>query len=505
MTHLSRRSVLGAAVGTAAASSWLRPVLAAPTPSFSSGPLAAEIARRHDENVQRLRGWIAEPCICAEDKGYQTGLPYFLGMLRDAGFQKVEQVPTGGKPGVFATLDAGAKRTLGLYFMYDVKQVDPSEWTSPPFEGRLVDRPGLGKVMIGRGAVNQKGPEAAFLSALQAYKTAKRKLPVNMVLVAEGEEEIGSPHFGEVTRRADIAAALSKAMGIFMPSASQDPDGEVSITLGGKGVIELELVASGTKWGKGASKDVHSANRARLDSPSFHLVQALATLVTPDGAEPAIDGFADKARPLSAPELEMVHRAAARMSEAKAKELLGVKQWLRGEDWERALVRLCSRPTVNIEGLVAGYTGPGGKTVLPTRAVAKMDLRLVPDMTAAEALAALKKHLEKRGFGDIEVNMSGGYDPTTTSADSPFIRVQQDAYRRVGLDPLLWPRNGGSWPGYLFTGKPLQLPAGHYGLGHGSGAHAPDEYFLIESTNPKVAGLDGAVNSFVTYLEGLAG
>ena len=505
MIPLSRRSVLGAAVGTATAASWLRPVVAATTPSFNSGPLAAEIARRHDENVQRLRGWIAEPCICAENKGYETGLPYFLGMLRDAGFQKVEQVNTSGKPGVFAILDAGAKKTLGLYFMYDVKQVDPSEWSSPPFEGRLVDRPGLGKVMIGRGAVNQKGPEAAFLSALQAYRSAKRKLPVNFVLVAEGEEEIGSPHFGEVTRRPDIAAALSKTLGIFMPSATQDPDGEVSITLGGKGIIELELVASGAKWGRGPDRDVHSANRARLDSPSFHLVQALATLVTPDGAEPAIDGFADKARPLSAQELEIVHRAAARMSEAQAKKLMGVKHWLRDEDWEHSLQRFCGRPTVNIEGLVAGYTGPGGKTVLPTRAVAKLDLRLVPDMTAEGALAALKKHLEKRGFGDIEVNMTGGYDPTTTSADSPFVRLQQDAYKRSGLDPLLWPRNGGSWPGYLFTGKPLNLPAGHYGLGHGSGAHAPDEYFLIESSNPKVAGLDGAVNSYVTYLEGLAG
>ena len=101
--------------------------------------------------------------------------------------------------------------------------------------------------------------------------------------------------------------------------------------------------------------------------------------------------------------------------------------------------------------------------------------------------------------------MSGGYDPTTTAADSPFLRGQDQAYRRIGLDPLLWPRNGGSWPGYLFTGKPLSLPAGHYGLGHGSGAHAPDEYLVIESSNPKVAGLDGAVNSYVTYLEGLAG
>jgi acetylornithine deacetylase/succinyl-diaminopimelate desuccinylase-like protein len=501
MIYLSRRALLGAAVGTAASTSWPRLSLAA----APAGPLAAEIARRHDENVQRLQAWIREPCIAAEGKGYETGVPFFLQMLRDAGFQKVEQVRTSGKPGVFATLDAGAKKTLGLYFMYDVKQADPAEWSSPPFEGRLVDKPGFGKVLVGRGAVNQKGPEAAFLSALHAYRTAKRKLPVNLILVAEGEEEIGSVHFGEVVRRPDIAAALGKAIGIFMPSAAQDPDGEVQIGLGGKGVIELELVASGARWGRGPSKDVHSANRAWLDSPAFHLVQALATLVTPDGSEPAIDGFADKARPLTASELQMVKRAAARMSEAKQKELLGAKVWIHDDDWERAMQRYVSRPTVNIEGLVGGYTGPGGKTMLPARAVAKLDLRLVPDMTVDGSLSALKAHLQKRGFGDLEVNMSGGYNPTTTPADSPFVKTLDAAYRKAGLDPLFEVRSGGSWPGYLFTEKPLVLPAGHYGLGFGDGAHAPDEYFVIESSNPKVAGLDGAVNSHVTYLETLAG
>jgi acetylornithine deacetylase/succinyl-diaminopimelate desuccinylase-like protein len=505
MNPLSRRTVLGAAIGTAAAASWPRPALGAAPATATSGPLAAEIARRHQENVQRLQAWIREPCIAAENRGYETGLPFFLQMLRDAGFQKVERVETTGKPGVFATLDAGAPKTLGLYFMYDVKQADPAEWIAPPFEGRLIDKPGFGKVLIGRGAVNQKGPEASFLAALHAYRSGKRKLPVNLVLVAEGEEEIGSPHFGEVVRRPDVSAALAKSLGIFMPSAMQDPDGEVTISLGAKGVIELELVVSGARWGRGPSKDVHSANRARLDSPPFHLVQALTSLVTADGAEPAIDGFADPARPLSAAELQMVQRASKRMSEAKAKELLGATRWIRDVDWEHALQRFCGRPTVNIEGLVGGYTGPGGKTMLPSKTVAKLDLRLVPDMTAQGALAALKAHLEKRGFGDLEVNMTGGYDPTTTPADSEFVRSLDRAYRKAGLDPLLWPRNAGSWPGYLFTAKPLGLPAGHYGLGHGSGAHAPDEYLVIESSNPKVAGLDAAVNSYVTYLEGLAG
>ena len=172
--------------------------------------------------------------------------------------------------------------------------------------------------------------------------------------------------------------------------------------------------------------------------------------------------------------------------------------------WREALELLMSRPTVNIEGLVGGYTGPGGKTILPHRAVAKLDLRLVPDMTAAEALAALKAHLAKRGFGDVEVNMTGGYDPNSTAANAGLIRAQTAVYRRGGIDPVVLPRSAGSWPGYVFTGDPLRLPAGHFGLGHGSGAHAPNEYYVVDSKNPKVQGMAGAVRSYVDYLFELA-
>src|SRR5881409_2137354 len=196
----------------------------------------------------------------------------------------------------------------------------------------------------------------------------------------------------------------------------------------------------------------------------------------------------------------MIAEAARRLSEAEAKKLLGVDHWVHDVNWNEALELLMSRPTVNIEGLVGGYTGPGGKTILPGKATAKLDLRLVPDMTAAEALAALKAHLAKRGFGDIEVNMTGGYDPTSTPRNALVIRAQEAVYRRSKIEPILLPRNAGSWPGYVFTGEPLKLAAGHFGLGHGSGAHAPDEYYVIESTNPKVQGIDGAVMSFVDYL-----
>ncbi len=498
---MTRRTFLKRAAVSAAAVTWTHRAWSAPN---DLDHIRAEIEKRHDESVRRLQEWLHQPSIAAENRGVSEGCDLTIRLLREAGFDHATRVPTDGQPGIFATLDAGAPRTIGLYFMYDVKQVDPAEWSSPPWDASLVNKPGLGKVVVGRGAVNQKGPQAALLAALHAIRGAGVKIPVNLVLIAEGEEEIGSPHFPQIVRRPEVQAALSRCSGIFMPAAVQGLDGIVTVSLGAKGVIELELTASGERWGRGPRKDIHSSNKARVDSPAWHLVQALATLVSADGNDPAIEGFADKAHPVSAAEKAMIAEGARRMDEAQAKKLLGVNRWVQDSNWREALERLVSRPTVHIEGLVGGYTGPGGKTILPHQAVAKLDLRLVPDMKAAEALAALKAHLAKRGYGDIEVRMTGGYDPTSTPGDSALIRGQLSVYRRHGIDPLLWPRNAGSWPGYVFTGEPLRLPAGHFGLGHGSGAHAPDEYYVIESADAKIQGFDGAAFSFVEYLFELA-
>ena len=187
-TMVDRRTFIQNAGLTAAAVA-LPPYLRAQQSDL--GPIFAQIERRHDETVQRLQAWIRQPSIAAENRGMDEGCQLTMGMLREAGFQQVTKLPSDGQPGIFATLDAGAPKTLGLYFMYDVKQVDPTEWSSPPWDAALVDKPGLGKVVIGRGAVNQKGPEATFLAALHAIGGANRKVPVNLVLVAEGEEEIG--------------------------------------------------------------------------------------------------------------------------------------------------------------------------------------------------------------------------------------------------------------------------------------------------------------------------
>src|SRR5437899_6864033 len=368
---MDRRTFLQATAAGAATLALSQNGLAENTNPSSSdlNLIQKEIEKRHDESVQRLQHWIRQPSIAAEKRGVSEGCDLTMIMLGDAGFSGVTIIPTDGQPGIFATLDAGAPRTIGLYFMYDVKQADPAEWSSPPFDAALIDKPGLGKVVMGRGAVNQKGPEASFLAALHAIRGAGKKLPVNLVFVAEGEEEIGSPHFPQIVRRPEVIAALKNALGIFMPSASQGLDGQVTMTLGAKGVIECELISSGERWGRGPRKDVHSSNKARLDSPAWHLVEALATLVSPDGNDPAIEAFAAKARPMSEAEKKMIAEAARRMSESEAKKLLGVSRWVHDVSWREALELLASRPTVNIEGLVGRYTGPGAKAIIPRKAV----------------------------------------------------------------------------------------------------------------------------------------
>src|SRR5438132_2129284 len=369
---LSRREFVQGTVSSVALAGAPAVVLAAAAGgNADKTAVLAQIPTMHAANVKRLQDWIALPSIAAENLNYPQGAQYMMKLAQDAGFTGVKLIATSGKPGVFGAIDAGARTTMGIYFMYDVKQFVPAEWSSPPLEAKLVQKEGLGTVCMGRGAVNQKGPENSFLSALMAFRAAGKRLPVNLVLVCEGEEEIASPHFREMIMTPEVMAELRKCAGVFMPEAGQDRDGGVQVSLGAKGVVELELISSGEEWGRGPKKDIHSSLEAQVDSPSWHLVQALNTLVEKDGHTPAVEGFFDRVKPLSDAQRKMVLTYAAAVPEATLKTEFGVEHWVHDEDWQTSLLRLFSRPTINIEGLVGGYTGPGGKTVLPHKAVAR--------------------------------------------------------------------------------------------------------------------------------------
>src|SRR6202451_3693751 len=248
---LSRREFVQGTVTRLASALPPAAVLAATKKEAEKAAVLAQIPKMHAENLQRLQAWIALPSIAAENRNFPQGAEYMAKLAQDAGFTGVKLIPTSGKSGVFGKLDAGASTTMALYFMYDVKQFVPEEWSSPPLEARLVQKPGLGTVCMGRGAVNQKGPQNSFLSALMAFKASGKKLPVNLVLVCEGEEEIASPHFGEIVNSPDVLPYVKSSIGVMLPNAAQEPDGSVEVEAGAKGVVELELVSSGEKWGRG--------------------------------------------------------------------------------------------------------------------------------------------------------------------------------------------------------------------------------------------------------------
>ena len=209
-------------------------------------------------------------------------------------------------------------------------------------------------------------------------------------------------------------------------------------------------------------------------------------------------------KPLTARQKELIAQFAASTSEDEIKKAYGVKHWIDDLDYRGSIERLVSQPTINIQGLVGGYTGPGGKTILPHRVEAKIDLRLVPDMTKEDCVAKLKAHLAKQGFPDVIVNVSGGYGPTQIEEDSVLVKAQLATFKQAGIPTTVYPRSAGSWPGSVFTAPPVSIPASGFGLGYGQGAHAPDELFVIESTNPKIAGLNESTMGYIDFLYQIA-
>ena len=472
-------------------------------PAATRSALASAIEADHDQALARLREWIALPSINAEKLNRQEGAELMQRMLLDAGFDSARIIPTDGAPGVFARLDVGAPTTLAVYFMYDVKQYDPKEWSQPPLEGKLVERDG-NTVLIGRGAINQKGPEATLLTAVRAFKATGTPLPVNLLVLAEGEEETGSENFGQITGEPEVAKALSESVGVILPVAWQSDDGTVAIHLGAKGVAEVQLVADGAKSGRGPGMEIHSMNAARVENPAWRLIKALDTLVADDGYTPTIDGWMDAVRPLTDEQIAMIDAGLEPEREARSMKNLKVQGWIAGEDFRTSQIRLASQPTVNIQGLVSGYTGPGGKTSMPSRAEAKIDFRLVPDMRADEVVAKLRGHLDKRGFNDIEIVTGGIYGPTETPRDAAIIGALTAALVGADVPHVLSPRLAGSWPGYRFTDPPVSLPAVFVGIGQGGQAHAPDEWYLIDAEDPKLAGMDRQALFFAEFFYALA-
>jgi acetylornithine deacetylase/succinyl-diaminopimelate desuccinylase-like protein len=454
-----------------------------------------------DDHLAAIQRWLRQPSISAQNVGIEDMAELVRQDLENLGFAETAIVPTDGHPGVWGYYDAGAAKTLAVYFMYDVQPVNPEDWDSPPFAAELIDHE-LGKVIMARGATNQKGPERAFLNALEAIIAVDGTLPVNIMLTAEGEEELGSPHYPQIVDAYEDR--LKTADSVLFPFNSQRPDGTIGVILGVKGIIYFEMIARGGEWGGPSVAEIHGSYKAIVGSPVWRLVQALSTLVSEDGNTILVPGYYDDIRPPNDEESRLINAGIEQWSDQQMQDIFGVSQWIDGMTGKDAAIELLFTTTMNIDGIWAGYTGEGTKTILPHQATAKVDSRLPPDIDPDEAMAKIRAHLDNNGFGDIEIHQLGGYPASQTSVETAPVQSALSVFKKYSDNLAVQPRVAGSAPFYQFTDR-LGLPLVPAGLGFGTGAHAPNEIMLIEpAEDTAAAGLADVEKAYVDFIYALA-
>ncbi|HEV8595620.1 MAG TPA: M20/M25/M40 family metallo-hydrolase [Thermoplasmata archaeon] len=466
------------------------------------GKLERQLKKDFTRDVKRIQRMIKQPSISGEGRGIRECAALVGTYLGDAGVATPEIVETEGHPVVYGELDAGAKHTLLVYMMYDTQPFAGESWTHPPLDAVLGPFDGFPMCVVGRGAINTKGPMVSFLNALRAAKEIGETLPVNLRFVCEGEEELGSPHLPQFFK--ENLPRLRGVEAVLYPSAMQDRAGGVKLRLGNKGIVYMELVCSGSRWGRGpVAHDIHSANQAWVDSPVWRLVKALGTMVSDDGNTVKVDGLRDDILGPTPEEHRIVRDLARTFNPDAFRTENKVDHFVHDLAGPDLLERYLYSTTLNIDGIWGGHTGPGTKTVLPSEARARIDVRLVPNQDPEKVIAAIRRHLDKKGFPDVEVEVHDRYPWSQTPQDAPIVRATTRAYEAMGHAPEVWIRVGGSLPMYVFTGDPLRLPAISAGLGYGAHAHAPDEYIVIEGTG-RIAGLVEQESSYLRILDAYA-
>ena len=461
----------------------------------------AHIDGNLDAHLANIQRWLRQPSISAQNVGVLDMAEMLRGDLEAMGFAEAELVPTDGHPGVWGYYDAGVDKTLAVYLMYDVQPVNPEDWESPPFEANLVDHE-LGTVIMARGATNQKGPQRAFLNALQSIIEVEGSLPVNIMIAADGEEELGSPNYHQVV--AAYEDRLRSADGALFPFNSQRPDGAISVILGVKGILYVEMTATGGDWGGPANAEIHGSYKAIVDSPVWRLIKALDSMTSPDGNTILVDNYYDGILPPTDEESLLINAGIEQRNDAMLQDMLGVSRWIDDVTGTAAVIEYLYQPTLNIDGIWGGYTGEGVKTILPHTASAKVDSRLPPGLDPDEALEKIRAHLDANGFSDIEVRKLSGYPASQTSVDTGAVQAALSVFKKHATDVVVQPRIAGSAPFYLFT-ELLGLPLVPAGMGFGTGAHAPNEIMLVEpAEGVEVAGLADIEKAYVDFIFALA-
>ncbi len=495
---------------------------AAPEPSLGINPrgkteLEIDMSRIHnpdlvavfdhidaniDEHVQNLQRWIQQPSVSNTGEGIQESAYMVEGFFDQFGCQETEVVDPGlteygtqANPVVYAKCDEGAEKTMAVYWMYDTMPItQPDLWTSPPFEARIVEQPPFDKVIIGRGANNSKGRQMAFWNAMMSIKAVTGSLPVNLIFLAEGDEERMSIGYRKFIR--DNPELFSEADVMWGYGASE-------------GSVFVELITSGEAWGRGPTySNIHGGRKRQVDAPAWRHIKMLATLVDDTGNEVLIDGFYDDVVPLTEDEEAILREAAEDYDVTVAAERLGVARFISDDPYE---VQKLSRygQSMNLDGIWAGNMFEGGSgAILPNRIVSKHNFRYVPNQTGPDIVAKLRAHLDKHGYEDVEINVVGDVPWAKMDDNNELamaVREMRETFGAGNPEPILEETIlGGYWPAYLFAGDVYDIPIASGYVGGGGGSHAANEYFIVEGAG-NTYGMAGMEKSIATAIYEYAG
>jgi acetylornithine deacetylase/succinyl-diaminopimelate desuccinylase-like protein len=469
-----------------------------------------------DDHVENLQKWIRQPSISNTGEGIPESAEMVKGFFDQLGCQEtrvydvgVTEYGTPGNPVVYAKCDEGAPRTLAIYWMYDTMPItQPDAWKNPPFEAKLVEQEPFKKVLIGRGATNSKGPEMVQWNAIMSMKNVLGKLPVNLIFIAEGDEErmdIGLRKF--VKDHPDLVKA--DAMLMF---GTQAPSGAGGMMGGSEGCVYVELTTSGKSWGRGPTdSDIHGTHKREADSPAWRHIKMLASLVSDDGNTPKIQGFFDNIEPLKEAEVERLKTAAAKVDLKVAAQNIGVARYISDDPFQ--MLKMSRYGTsFNLDGIWGGNMFAGGAgAILPNKVTSKHNIRYVPNMNGLDIVKKLRAQLDRNGYKDVDLKLIGDVPWAKMSYDTDIARSITQMYDLFGIthgQPSMTETivAGGYWPAYLFgNGKvsekvaPVSMPIAGGAAGHGGMAHAANEYFVIEGAG-KVYGMAGAEKSVATIV-----
>src|SRR2546427_8249096 len=474
-----------------------------------------------DEHVAGLQKWIRQPSISNSGEGIPESAEMVKGFFEQLGCQEARVYDVGvtefgspGNPVVWARCNEGAPKTLLVYWMYDTMPItQPDAWKSPPFEARLVEQAPYKRVLIGRGATNSKGPQWAQYAALASIRAVAGKLPVNLIFVAEGDEErmdIGLRKF--VKDHPDLVRG--DAMLMF---GGQAPSGSAGVSGGSEGCVYIELTTSGKSWGRGpVQSDIHGANKRSVDSPAWRHIKMLASLVSVDGNTPLVQGFTEGMVPLSKEEEAKLRKQAERTDMKIAAQNLGVARYIADDPF--AMLKMARYGiSFNLDGIWGGnmYAGGAG-AILPNKITSKHNMRYVPNMNGLEMVKKIRAQLDRNGYKDVELKIIGDVPWSKMSYDSDVARAVEQMFDTFHISyatasPHESILAGGYWPSYLFSNgevgqrvAPVKMPIAGGAAGMGGNAHAANEFYVIEGAG-KVYGMAGAEKSIATIIYNFAG